>query len=127
LIDVENRSGRIVVKGRILVPLAIALAGLVLTGCASTSRPLIVEKSETGYVSRVEPATVVSITNVTIKGERGFQSKRARANRSRAVTLVVRVERNSELVSITQGDDVGFSAGQQVWLQFGDRVRVIPR
>jgi outer membrane lipoprotein SlyB len=103
------------------------LTSVALGGCVSSVRPLVVDKAETGTISRVEAATVVSITNVTIKGERGFRSSRQRANRSRAVTLVVRVERNSETLALTQGDDVGFSVGQQVWLQFGDRVRIIPR
>jgi outer membrane lipoprotein SlyB len=106
----------------------LAFAVLAGAGCASSVRPLEVQKNETGVISRVEAATIVSITNVTIKGERTTRGLfQRRGNRARAVTLVVRVERNGETLSVSQGDDVGMSVNQQVWLQFGDRVRVIPR
>lgn len=106
-----------------------ALGILSLSACATAVRPLEVSKSETGVVSRVEAATILSISSVAIKGERarrGFAAQR-RANARRGVTLVVRVERNGETLAITQGDDIGLSINQQVWVQFSDRVRVIPR
>jgi hypothetical protein len=112
----------------------LATSGLILSaglaGCATNTRPLEISQGETGVLSRVEAGTIVSITPVTISGlntPRLFQRKSPRGVAARGVTLVLRIERNSELVSVTQGDDVGLQAGQTVWVQYGDRVRVIPR
>jgi hypothetical protein len=102
-----------------------------LSGCMSNTRPFEISQGETGVLARVEAGTIVSITPVTISGLNAprlpILRKRSRGVDARGVTLVLRIERNSELVAVTQGDDVGFQAGQNVWVQYGDRVRVIPR
>jgi hypothetical protein len=116
------------VKPFILLALA---AGLAVSGCATNTRPFEISQGETGILSRVEAGTIISITPVSISGlntpRLNILRKRARGADARGVTLVLRIERNNELVSVTQGDDVGFQAGQNVWVQYGDRVRVIPR
>jgi hypothetical protein len=102
-----------------------------LGACSTNTRPLEISPAETGVMARVEAGTIVSTTPVTISGMNrpsfSFGRKRANGNGARGLTIVLRVERNNEMVSVTQGDDVPFKAGDPVWLQYGDRVRVIPR
>jgi hypothetical protein len=120
----SNVSKKLLTAG--LLGSAIALAG-----CVSSVRPYEVSQAEMGIITRIEAGTIVSLTPVNVTGltpaKIGFAKRRNKGMAARAVTIVLRVERNNELISVIQGDDVNFQVGQNVWVQYGDRVRVIPR
>ena len=42
------------------------------------------------------------------------------------ITYVVRLDRTGELLSVTQGDDFALGVGARVFVEYADRVRVIP-
>jgi outer membrane lipoprotein SlyB len=100
-----------------------------VTACAGSVRPTEFAGYETGQVSRVEAATVVSISPAYLKSGLPLRAlgRLSKESRKRGVNIVVRVERNNEYVSVTQGDDGGISVGTNVWIQYGERVRVIPK
>ncbi|MEN9855655.1 MAG: hypothetical protein RL186_280 [Pseudomonadota bacterium] len=87
----------------------------VLAGCASPIEANKYRKSEVGALTRVEAAQVLSQRSVRI------------AKRHRGLNYVVKLEKTGETLSITQGDDVGIANGSQAWVEFGDRVRLLPK
>jgi hypothetical protein len=122
-----------VLRGKIMkrAALVVLAAGIGLLGaCATSVRPYEVAGAETGQISRVEPATILSITPVKLsEWNNGIRlwKRKGQGSKARGSTIVLRLERNSEVISVTQGDDIGLVPGGQVWVQLGDRVRIIPR
>lgn len=101
---------------------------LAITGCSTAIQPYKVPQAETGVMARVEAATIVSATPVSLTGlDVPRFGRTGRGAKGRGVILVLRIERNNDLVSVTQGDDGRFAVGASVWVQFGDRIRVVPR
>jgi outer membrane lipoprotein SlyB len=49
------------------------------------------------------------------------------ATRQAGYTYMVRLDRNGEVVSITQADQSPLPPGAQVWVEYGQRARVVPR
>jgi hypothetical protein len=89
-------------------------------------------------VSRVEEGTIINaryvgITGIVPFGLRPFSgsagaspnSKKV-SNRRMGITYVVRLDRTGELLSVTQGDDFALGVGARVFVEYADRVRVIP-
>lgn len=93
---------------------ATLLMGLA-AGCATPIDANKYKRGDVGSLTRVEAAQVLSQRFVRI------------ANKRRGLTYVVKLERTGETLSITQGDDVSIANGGQAWVEFGDRIRLIPR
>ena len=111
------------------ITISVCFGALALTtACATPVRNDRLSAADTGYISRVEAATIVSMNRVAISG---YKAPRIRGmgqrGRPMGLTLILRLERNAEMVSVTQVDDARLAPNQQVWVQFGDRVRVLPR
>jgi type IV secretory pathway TrbF-like protein len=84
-------------------------------GCASNISANKYKRSDVGALTRVEPAQVLSQRLVHISKKR------------RGLNYVVKLDRTGETLSITQGDDVLIAKGSQAWVEFGDRIRLIPK
>ncbi len=95
----------------------IAGSAIFLGMSASCALPIEANKykrHDVGSLTRVEPAQVLSQRYVKI------------ANKRRGFNYVVKLERTGETLSITQGDDVSIATGGKAWVEFGDRIRLIP-
>jgi outer membrane lipoprotein SlyB len=97
----------------------------VLAGCVNSVRPYEYSRAEAGQLVRVEAGTVVSATPVVLSSWVPFGL--GPANVGRLGRERVRVDRNGELLSVTQGDDLGLPVGAPVWIQYGDRIRLLPK
>jgi hypothetical protein len=96
----------------------------------------VFSKAEAGQLVRVEAGTVVSSTPVVLSSWVPFGLGPSNSNRvgrerigntRRGTTFVVRIDRNGEFVAVTQGDEIMMPAGTAVWVQYGDRVRLLPK
>jgi hypothetical protein len=115
----------------------IAIIGMsLLAGCVNSVRPYEYSRAEAGQLVRVEAGTVVSATPVVLASWVPFGLGPANVGRlgrervstaRRGMAFVVRVDRNGELLSVTQGDDLGLPVGAPVWIQYGDRIRLLPK
>ncbi len=103
---------------------AVIVAGPFLAGCASVIKASEYKRSEVGEVLRAEPATVMSQRYVKIKGWRDGNNRSTRRN---GINYVIKVDRTGETLSVTQSADVVMQAGAPVWVEFGDRIRLVPR
>jgi hypothetical protein len=121
--------------GRIAA-LAVVAATVGLGGCITGVKTGEYSRGNVGVEARVEPAVVLSTRYVTLTSAIPFglgptRIERGRGERisttRRGLNIVVRLERTGETYSVVQGDDVYVAPGAQVWLEYGDRVRVIPR
>lgn len=111
---------------------------LALGACATRVGPNEFSSGEIGSVGRVEEGVLVSARYVNITGLVPFglrpfsgsatpsPNSRKVSNRRMGITYVVRLDRTGELLSVTQGDDFALGAGAKVFVEYGDRVRVIP-
>lgn len=116
--------------------LFIGLMGL--GACATRVGPNEFSSGEIGAVARVEEGTLVgaryvNITGVVPFGIRPFTgsatpspNSRKISNRRMGITYVVKLDRTGELLSVTQGDDFALGPGARVFVEYADRVRVIP-
>lgn len=121
---------------RLLVA-SVGLAGAMFaSGCASSVRPYVFSKAEAGQLVRVEAGTVLSATPVVLSSWVPFGLGPANTSRlgreristaRRGTSFVVRIDRNGEMLSVTQGDEIGMPVGSAVWVQYGDRVRLLPK
>ena len=115
------------------------LASLTLLGgCATRVGPNEFSSGEIGSVARVEEGTLVGARYVNITGLVPFgirpftgsatpsPNSRKISNRRMGITYVVRLDRTGELLSVTQGDDFELGPGARVYVEYADRVRVIP-
>jgi outer membrane lipoprotein SlyB len=115
------------------------LVGLTLVAaCATRVGPNEFSSGEIGSVARVEEGTLVGARYVNITGVVPFGLKpftgsatpspnsRKVSNRRMGITYVVRLDRTGELLSVTQGDDFALGTGARVFVEYADRVRVIP-
>lgn len=111
---------------------------LLVSGCATRVGPNEFSSGEIGMVSRVEEGIIINARYVGITGIVPFglppftgsavpspNSKKV-SNRRLGITYVVRLDRTGELLSVTQGDDFALGVGARVFVEYADRVRVIP-
>ncbi len=111
---------------------------LLASGCTTRVGPNEFSSDEIGMVSRVEEGTIVNARYIGITGIVPFglhpfsgsavpapNSKKV-SNRRLGITYVVRLDRTGELLSVTQGDDFALGVGARVFVEYADRVRVIP-
>jgi hypothetical protein len=114
------------------------LAVATLVGCATRVGPNEFSSGEVGAIARIEEGTVlasryVNITGIVPFGLKPFtgsatpspNSKRI-SNRRLGITYVVRLDRTGETMSVTQGDDFALGVGAKIYVEFSDRIRVIP-
>ena len=106
----------------VLMKLKSAIAAISVTlvmglaaGCTTPIDANKYKRGDVGSLTRVEAAQVLSQRFVRIDGKR------------RGLSYVVKLDRTGETLSITQGDDVSIGNGGQAWVEFGDRIRLIPR
>ena len=111
-------------KLKTVVLVAIVAAVPFLAGCASVIKGSEYKRSEVGEVLRAELATVMSQRYVKIKGWRGGNNRSTRRN---GINYVVKLDRTGETLSVTQSAEVMMQTGAPVWVEFGDRIRLIPR
>lgn len=116
---------------------AVAIATIGLTaGCVNAVKPYEYSRAEAGQLVRVEAGTIISATPVVLSSWVPFGLGPANVGRlgrervstaRRGMSFVVRVDRNNEMLSVTQADDIGLPVGTQVWIQYGDRIRLLPK
>jgi len=111
---------------------------LLVSGCATRVGPNEFSSGEIGMVSRVEEGTIINARYIGITGIVPFglhpfsgsavpsPNSRKISNRRMGITYVVRLDRTGELLSVTQGDDFALGVGARVFVEYADRVRVIP-
>jgi hypothetical protein len=114
------------------------LAIVALTGCATRVGPNEFSSGEVGAISRIEEGTVLASRYVNITGLMPFglrpftgsaspsPNSRKISNRRLGITYVVRLDRSGETMSVTQGDDYALGVGAKIYVEFSDRIRVIP-
>ena len=95
-----------------------------MSACTTSMRASEYAPHELGEVVRVEPATVLSQRYVNLKNWRG---KSRGAWRYLGVSYVIKIDRTGETLSITQTNDVAIANGASAWVEFGDRIRLVPR
>jgi outer membrane lipoprotein SlyB len=95
-----------------------------LSACTSTIKATEYRASEVGEVIRAEPATVLSLRYVKIKG---LSTGGARSSRRNGINYIIKIDRTGETLSVTQSSDVVIPAGSPAWVEFGDRIRIAPR
>lgn len=88
---------------------------LLSTGCLSSIAANDYKRKEVGALTRVEAAQVLTQRSVTISKKR------------RGITYVVKLEKTGETLALTQPDDVSIANGAPAWVEFGRRMRVVPR
>lgn len=84
-------------------------------GCKSSIAANDYKRREVGSLARVEAAVIVSQRWVRI------------SRKQRGITYVVRIEKTGETLALTQPDDILLANGAQAWVEFGNRLRVVPR
>jgi hypothetical protein len=110
-------------------PRSLMLASLIVcapfaAGCASSIKASEYAPYEFGAITRAEPATILSQRYVKMKNWNG--SNRGSARRA-GVNYIIKIDRTGETLSVTQSNDVSIATGAPAWVEFGDRVRVLPR
>jgi hypothetical protein len=111
---------------RALVVVAAGSFGLLgLGACATPIGAHEISRGELGEISRVEEGVVLAARFVNIRGAKPILSTK-RSRRALGINYVVRLDRTAETISVTQKSDVALGAGARVYVEFGDRVRVIP-
>jgi hypothetical protein len=100
---------------RTLISVALVGALLVSTGCRSSIAANDYKRRDVGALTRVEAAQVLSQRSVRIDKKR------------RGITYVVKLEKTGETLALTQPDDVSIANGGLAWVEFGNRLRVVPR
>jgi hypothetical protein len=111
-------------KFKTVALLALVPIATFLTGCASVIKSSEYSRVEVGEGIRAEPATILSQRYVKIKGWRDGNSRSARRN---GVNYVIKIDRTGETLSVTQSADVVIPNGAPAWVEFGDRIRLVPR
>jgi hypothetical protein len=107
------------------VLVAAMLAALpLLSGCASGIKAAQYAPRELGDATRAESATVLSQRYVKIRNWNGTSNRSARAN---AINYIIKLDRTGETLSVTQTNDVAIATGAAAWVEFGDKIRLLPR
>jgi hypothetical protein len=122
--DAAHTRGEHPMKPRTFVPVALVTAALLLSGCASAFKATEYPAGEVGEVMRAEPATVLSQRYVKIKNWRNNDRRSARRN---GINYIIKIDRTGETLSVTQSADVIIPNGSAAWVEFGDRIRLVPR
>jgi hypothetical protein len=99
---------------RILACASVVAAVIVVSGCSSIAANDY-KRREVGALARVEAAQVLTQRSVRIGRKR------------RGITYVVKIEKTGETLALTQPDDVSIANGGAAWVEFGNRLRVVPR
>jgi hypothetical protein len=101
---------------RVIICVSLTLMlGASVAGCRTSLAANDYKRREVGAPTRVEPATVISQRWVRIGGNQ------------RGTAYVVKLEKTGETLALTQPDDVSIANGGTAWVEFGNRLRVVPR
>lgn len=107
-----------------------------ISGCSHRINATDFRGYEVGELTRAESAQVISQQHVVLSSwlpfglgpEGSIRSKHDRVSQQRrGITYFVKLDRTGETLAITQADDVFVPNGGQAWVQFGDRIRIIPK
>jgi hypothetical protein len=110
---------------KVVVGAFLMSAMIAISGCQTPVGANEFRRGEIGEISRVEEGVVLSVRYVNIRGMKPlFNARRSRAGLG--ITYVVRLDKTGETLSVTQGSDVALGAGARIYVEFGDRIRVIP-
>lgn len=121
--------------GKAITIVAVLIAPAMLGGCLNGIKATNFNRYEVGALTRAEPATVVSQQRVTLSSwwpfglglEGASRAKGEKISRKRnGFTYFVKLERTGEMLAITQADDIYVPNGGKAWVQFGERVRLLP-
>ncbi len=121
---------------KILSTSIIILSATLLSSCLQNINTTEFKLREVGELMRAEQGQVITQHDVVISswqpintGYGNYYSSKTKKSgkKKRGITYLVKMDRTGETLSITQSDDVFIQNGAQVWVQFGERTRILPK